>query len=87
MQSSSILIIIFSLVDLMVGAVVWGCSTKRCSTTAHDVLLPVLGVLMISDVIVAGVVVKAESNNKNQFFSRGRDKYKYTLVGRYWFRR
>jgi hypothetical protein len=33
------------------------------------------GVSMISGVIVAGVVVKAESNNKNQFFfSRGRDK-------------
>ncbi len=54
--------------------------------TAHDVLLPSSGVLMISGVIVAGVVVKAESNNKNQFFLRGRDKNKYTLVGRYWFR-
>jgi hypothetical protein len=36
--------------------------------TAHDVLLPSSGVLMISGVIVAGVVVKAESNDKNQFF-------------------
>jgi hypothetical protein len=54
--------------------------------TAHDVLLPSSGVLMISGVIVAGIVVKAESNDKNQFFSSGRDKFKYTLVGRYWFR-
>jgi len=70
----------------MVRAVVWGCCTERCSTTAHDVLLPSSGVLMISGVIVAAVVVKAESNNKNHFFSRERDKYKYTLVGRYWFK-
>ena len=42
--------------------------------TVHDVLLPSSGVLIISGVIVAGVVVKAESNNKNHFFSRGRDK-------------
>ncbi len=54
--------------------------------TAHDVLLPSSGVLMISSVIVAGIVVKAESNNKNKKKSRGRDKCKYTLIGRYWFR-
>ena len=42
--------------------------------TAHDILFPSSGVLMIYGVIVAGVVVKEKSNNKNQFFSRGRDK-------------
>ena len=41
---------------------------NEVQNTAHDALLPSLGVSMISGVIVAGVVVKAESNNKNHFF-------------------
>ena len=41
---------------------------------------------MISGVIVAGVVVKAESDDKNLFFERKREIRKYTLVGRYWCR-
>jgi hypothetical protein len=36
--------------------------------TVHDVLLPSQRVLMISGVIVAGVVVKEKSNDKNNFF-------------------
>ena len=44
------------------------------------------GVSMISGDIVASIVVKVESNNKNQFFLRGRDKYISTVtlcVGRF----
>jgi hypothetical protein len=48
--------------------------------TAHDVLLPSSGVLMISGVIVAGVVVKAESNDKNQFIFLEEEINMYTSV-------
>ena len=51
--------------------------------TAHDVLLPSSGVLMISGVIVAGGVVKAESNDKNQFIFLEEEINMYTSVGRY----
>jgi hypothetical protein len=63
-MQSSISIVTSSLVGWTVVVV---CDEEQ-NTAHHDVLLPSSGVLMISGVIVAGVVVKAESNDTNQFF-------------------